>query len=182
MLLAFGDEEPVDLDVATTVFGQARAAGGRVGIAGWYHPYCRLFGAIADPCDAVSATDALFAFRRAAFASELGTLAMVPRLVTWHGLWSPEAVVTGGQPSTRRRAEELFVVQQRVDAYRRIHAIGLDMAADPSLSIVFLHYPAPHLPGFYSREQGNFDTTGQGDYLDNLALTNRTFGRAARIA
>lgn len=159
-----------------TVFARAHSAGLRVGIAGWYHPYCRLFGAVAEQCEAVSFGGATTSFRRAGFAAERGILAMVPLLVSWHAPWSLEAILTGGLVRSRADGEETMVVSQMAATYKRVHARSLDMVRDPSLSLVFAHYPVPHFPGFYDPVRGEIDITGSRSYMDNLALVDRTLG------
>ena len=44
-------------DPELTVFGDAHRLGWRLGIAGWYNPYCRLFAAEADSCSWLAASD-----------------------------------------------------------------------------------------------------------------------------
>lgn len=179
--LTFVDDiEQHTLADTPTVFSRARSAGLRVGIAGWYHPYCRLFGAVAEPCEAAPAGDANFAFRRAAFATRLGTLAMVPRLVSWHALWSREAIMSGGLTRARTVAEQSLMVSYRAGVYARVHRRSLEMARDPSLSLVFAHYPIPHLPGLYDRDRGEIDVMSSRSYWDNLALADRVVGDLRR--
>jgi hypothetical protein len=50
------------------------------------------------------------------------------------------------------------------------------MAADPKFDLVFLHFPLPHPPGIYSRASGRLEVAGNNSYLDNLALTDKSFG------
>jgi hypothetical protein len=163
-----------------TVFAQAHAAGFRLGIAGWYHPYCRLFGHVAEQCESVSSNDAVLAFRRAEFAAERGTFAMVPLLVWWHAPWSFEALVKGGLVRSRAEAEETRILPQRAETYRRVHARTLAMVRDRSLALVFAHYPVPHLPGFYDSNRGEIDITTSHSYVNNLALADRAVGELRR--
>lgn len=171
-----GSAAPQMLSESTTVFAKAQDAGHRVGIAGWYHPYCRLFAAVAVRCESIASADATFSHRRAAVAAERGALAMVPRLVLWHAPWSTEAIWTGGVVASRTAGELTSVRAERAEIYRRVHARSLEMVRDPSLSLVFAHYPVPHPPGFYDAGRGEIDITGERDYLDNLVLADRAVG------
>jgi hypothetical protein len=165
---------------SNTVFAQAHAEGFKVGIAGWYHPYCRLFGHVAEQCESVSSSDAVLAFRRAEFAAERGALAMVPLLMWWRAPWSLEAIVTGGLVRSRAEAEETRIMPKRAETYRRVHARTLAMVRDRSLALVFAHYPVPHLPGFYDASRGEIDITAPHSYLNNLVLADRAVGEIRR--
>ena len=48
---------------------------------------------------------------------------------------------------------------------------GISAIRDPAVSLVFIHLPVPHPPGFYNRHS---QTTARGTYLDNLELTDRS--------
>lgn len=84
--------------------------------------------------------------------------------------------MSGGLVQARTVAEQLSMVPHRADVYARVHRRSLEMARDPSLSLVFVHYPVPHLPGFYDRHRGEIDVIGSRGYLDNLALADRAVG------
>ena len=172
--LTFADnDETRVLEASATLFAQVREAGRGVGLAGWYHPYCRLFGSLANRCEANAAASGFGSFARAMLAEELGTRSMAARLIAWHAPWSAEGIVTGGFPRSRLNAEQGLVIRDRADTYRRLHAAALDMVVDRSLSLVFVHHVVPHLPGFYDAERGELDTSGLGDYFDNLTLADR---------
>lgn len=179
LTFAGGDGQHL-LAESNTVFAQAHAAGFKVGIAGWYHPYCRLFGHVAEQCESVSSSDAVLAFRRAEFAADRGTLAMVPLLMWWHAPWSFEALMKGGFVQARAEAEETRTLLERAEIYRRVHARTLAMVRDQSLALVFAHYPVPHLPGFYDFNRGEIDITTSHGYVNNLALADRAVGELRR--
>lgn len=167
-----GSPEPLDFDPSTSVFGLAHKAGFRVGIAGWYHPYCRLFGSVADPCRAVVSVDAFSAVRSAMVASEGGTVSAVRRLIGWHVPWSVASIRAGGFTPSRLHTEEAYVLASTASAYRQIHDRSLEMVRDPTLSLVFVHYPVPHLPAFSTVT----DSSGPLGYEDNLTLMDRALG------
>jgi hypothetical protein len=45
---------------------------------------------------------------------------------------------------------------------------------DQNIRFVFIHLPVPHPPGIYNRRTGTM--SGDGTYLDNLALSDRVMG------
>jgi arylsulfatase A-like enzyme len=50
-----------------------------------------------------------------------------------------------------------------------------DVVSDPSIRLALIHLPVPHPPGFYDRVQGTLGAC-QSNYLDNMALADRTLG------
>jgi arylsulfatase A-like enzyme len=48
------------------------------------------------------------------------------------------------------------------------------VAIDRDFDLILLHWPIPHRPGIYSRSRDDFDDSGRGTYVDNLALVDRT--------
>jgi len=175
-----GEQGPRRFDPETSLFAKAAARGHRVGLAGWYHPYCRLFGRFVDRCTSEALVNAVIPFERAAFAEEHGLPAMVARLLLWHAPWSPAAITSGGFTRARHQVHQPLVVRQRVASYQKIHRTVLEMIRDPTLALVFAHYPVPHLPGLYDPVSRETDTSGRFGYLDNLALADRTLGEVRR--
>ena len=47
---------------------------------------------------------------------------------------------------------------------------------DPRIGFVMLHFPAPHMYAIYNRWRQDFALDSTIDYLDNLALVDRTVG------
>ena len=53
-------------------------------------------------------------------------------------------------------------------AYREI--------ADPQMDFIYVHFPTPHLFAIYDRKRADFVLSPDTNYLDNLALVDRTVG------
>ena len=148
------------------VFQKARALGVNVGIAGWYHPYCRIFFESVSDC-----TWAGLPYWNS------------PRIVDsldqqWKEVLDPIPVVgdrSGPGVRTRRAHREAFVT---------IRAAALRISADPEIGLALLHFPVPHHPDIYDPDRGALSIDDPRSYLDNLLLADRTLGevRAAMQA
>jgi arylsulfatase A-like enzyme len=66
--------------------------------------------------------------------------------------------------------------QSRIDMYQRTLREAKSSATDPNIGISLIHWPVPHLPVIYDRETDEFKWTERSNYLDNLALVDRTVG------
>jgi hypothetical protein len=66
----------------------------------------------------------------------------------------------------RRQQKQYFEIRDR--AYRA--------AVDSRIGLLMLHLPLPHPYAFYNRREHNFNLDASIDYLDNLALADRTLG------
>jgi hypothetical protein len=76
------------------------------------------------------------------------------------------ASVPSKQGSTSRK--------HSLENYSNIHRDALSWVGDARLKLVLVHYPIPHPPGIYDRTRGDFSFESTSDYLDNLALADRT--------
>jgi hypothetical protein len=149
-----------------SLFDDMRDAGVNAGISGWYHPYCRIFGASVTAC-----TWAGLPYWDS------------PRLVDsldqqWHEFVKPIPIAhLWLRPGTRIR-------RSHRDAYAVIRKSALQIAADPSIGFALLHLPIPHHPDIYDPDRGELSIHDERSYLDNLILTDRTLGevRAAMEA
>jgi hypothetical protein len=157
-----------ELRTGPTVFSLAHAQGLRVGVIGWFLPYCELFSSRVTACwspdldarrnsmgssisqIAVNQTRELFEFQtRSPFGQSLGTLKH-----SWD--------------------------------YGVVRDFGLRAATAPALDLVFIHVPIPHLPAFYDQRTGRFDLgekpvlamfrKNHDRYLDALVLMDRMLG------
>jgi hypothetical protein len=139
---------------ASTLFADARTLGWSTAIAGWFNPYCRLFGQIVDSCLWVPETH-LFPGHMST-ANSVWQNALAPLFTKFHS-----------------KAELSLPAEHRA-AYPILLDRSLALVADPSFRFLFLHLPVPHPPAIYSRSNGRLQTGGS--YLDNLALADRTLG------
>ncbi len=130
------------------LFRQAYASGARVGLVGFYHPYCRLFADVAQSCSSGS------------FAVTRG--------------WQPRSVadVLGAQ---WRALTPLWRRSVYLATHRHLVEQARTGAADPGLDFVAIHLGVPHDPPIFDAEQGELTRFRPGiGYRDNLALADRT--------
>jgi hypothetical protein len=67
-----------------------------------------------------------------------------------------------------------------IEGLKRIAQESATAAADGALSLVMVHFPAPHWPCMYDRRKKDFTFEGGCNYFDNLELVDRTFGDLRR--
>ncbi len=141
-----------------SIFAQAKQAGWSVGVAGWYNPYCRTYGAWLDSC--------AWTLRSAIPGNYLQG-----KSVWWNAnapLIREEAKLSGHKYQIPSSAETHAADYN--DLMQWSHAL-ID---DENIGFVFLHLPLPHPGGFYDRKTGKLGVNGS--YLDNLVLTDRSLG------
>jgi hypothetical protein len=142
---------------APNVFSDARQLGVNTALAGWYHPYGRLWNpqltasawtagwllsGVEEPTEPLPLADAmLFRLRM--------QLAAFPLIGHWPGYF-PGAI---HQEEKQHRLEYLMQNARR-------------FLADPEIGLVVLHLPVPHPPAIVKR----------GNYLDSLATADQTLG------
>jgi hypothetical protein len=167
LLLTF-PEQPAAVGWSTQpdIFTEARAAGFNTAAVGWYHPYCRVVGDRLTSClwEPVGLTDGLrkLSIRERLLRQEVDVLPMLP--------------FTGGLRSRflLRTAGELRVPLR--DVHQKLVTVAGSVLTRQDFGLAYIHLPVPHPPYIYDRKSGLFDTTGQREYLDNLALADRTVG------
>lgn len=147
------DRTVVALRDADTLVQRASRAGARVGLIGWYHPYCRLFPMAAD-CLASTAYG---------YATSYPGDTLLDRL---------EAQLRQVVPGTPPFAALRF--RNAAERFRR-------MLADPSLGLVFAHFAVPHVPYIYDADLERITNAdrmapappGAVNYFANLLLVDR---------
>jgi hypothetical protein len=170
----------LDWKASDSLFSAARHASLNVGISGWYHPYCRLFGDSCVSCfwspaggvlhreesinDLDMPTAVAFQFRR--MLMQVPGLAYVDFLRPEVGLRSPAV----------RKQERLLTREE----YRSIHEHALQLVTDPKINVAYLHYPPPHMLSIFSRKTMDFSAADGTNYFDNLLLVDRTIGDMRR--
>lgn len=148
-----GEAEPTGWGTQPGIFSQARSLGLNVGVVGWYLPYDREFGQWLTACSWYP-----FPFYEPTRAptfhecmlNQLGTMAFPLRLSYLH-----------------LRLFEHALTDSR------------ELLANPQFGLIFLHLPVPHRPGIYRPATRQLTITCLGPttgYLNNLWLTDRTFG------
>jgi hypothetical protein len=149
-----------------TVFTDARALGRNAGMVAWYHPYCRILGAQVTRCHWEDIS-LLFGELRRDPALALAVRDQLADIV--NTTWELRTLHLWPGPEELERSED-------VDDYRSLMPHVLRDVADPGLDFVFLHLPVPHPVGIYDRKTGQLTTDRNAGYLDNLVLTDRSFG------
>jgi hypothetical protein len=149
--MKFADSRTSRWATTRTELDAATAAGLRVGIVGWYFPYCRFgFGVAARECVWQSITP----FRPFSTASfHLGQSGL-----EWGKRLAPYA----------RRSAHITMVRQLGEA-------GIRIASDPSIDIAFIHVPLPHSPYFYSATSHSYGLH-MTTYPDNVVAANDFMG------
>jgi hypothetical protein len=151
--------ETRDFRASDNVVRQTLAAGKRVGMVGWYHPYTRLVDphpnlAVYSESAADSSDVWIWGFSRPGLnASMLAQLGY-----TFMPKWDR---------------------QKPVSQYLELMEAGESAITNSSLDLVFLHLSVPHYPGIYNRKEGRLDpalaSIAEG-YAANLALLDRSLG------
>ena len=149
------------------IFSKINDMGGTNAVVGWHHPYCRVFRDILERCT----TDYSFSLRRLSGNHEDTLLESMVNYFRRFGLTLP---------IIKHLVSTYFDFTSKHVAYikttKNVSAEAKKLSVDKDLSFALLHYPVPHSPYIYSRENGRFVETGGANYFDNLALTDALLG------
>jgi hypothetical protein len=156
------------------VFRGAHEMGRNVAIAGWYHPYCRLFGDQLMNCFAPSSHTGR-AMLREQNASQRGVAGMVALLFRLQ-LENLKDMYRFDGISGSENLKDAYVQSQQQQEYFEIRDHAYADALDPRIGFMLLHFPTPHMYAIYNRWRKDFTLESTTDYLDNLALVDRTVG------
>ncbi len=147
-------EELVSISDFDHIFKGAFTAGASTGIAGFFHPYCRLFGKFADLCQAFFLAGHL------------------------------ERASNGLASSMKYSARTLLPNSFRARTVRTLESVrsaALAMAVDPGRDFVVLHVPAPHGPYVYDPSSDGFKIWRWGlTYADNVSLADKMLSEIER--
>ena len=166
MLTYEGDEQTVDWRNTPNVFSRARGLGYKTAVVGWYHPYNRVIGSSLDFCRVFPSPypDPDLPF----FSRMLKRMASIP--TSFPLLQRLDWLKPIGLSQDRLDAPE------GIKTYQAFRRAAIPVATNPDFNLILLHWPVPHLPVIYSRSRGDFDASGRGTYIDNLALVDQTLG------
>jgi hypothetical protein len=172
LMLSFADsgsEAPWSQE--PTLFTWVRRFGQNSSLIGWYHPYCRVLGHEVARC------------RWYPYVPN-------PAETLWASVFLQIALLADTVPGAFR-----FGFLDRLGGawlrgsedpgwhamqYSKIHEQTLQAILDERLNLVFVHYPVPHSPFIYDRQQEAIRLDGKSTYIDNLALTDRTLKELRR--
>ena len=148
----------------SSLFSDTRRAGLTAGIAGWYHPYCRVLRKDLDRCYWVSGATLVDS------ASDKNTLSASMR--KWFELTAYRI------PFVYRLVEGLRAREQRVEHIAQFNTLSSDAQRilDDNLDLTLLHFPIPHAPWIFDRHRQELSSQPDNSYLDNLALADRALG------
>lgn len=173
----------VDWRRSPNLFQQARARGWNAAIAGWYHPYCRIFGDSLADCSSALHGEAILVLRKERLVAKAGLAGAVPLLFRMQA----EMLISRlrGAPAEDAWLAAMGVQYQREQAayhelYRQVRERALPLITNPSVDLVYTHWPVPHPPGIWDRRKKQFSNSADSDYLDNLDLVDRTVGEVRR--
>jgi hypothetical protein len=158
-----------------TVFQHARQMGLNAAVDGWYHPYCRIFGDQLVQCFATPSGHAGRAMLRERHASQNGlgnTIGFLFQLQIQSILDLFRFDGTSGSENLKAA----YLQREQQQEYFQIRDHAYDAAVDPRIQLLLIHFPTPHMYAIYNRRERNFSLNSQLDYLDNLALVDRTVG------
>ena len=149
---------------APTIFSRAHQAGARVGILGWYHPYCLIFASVADRCTSVGSV-VHPSLRRAALyaADELLNLFRLRNLAA--------------APSTEEARVQLSLLARQRAAIPAF-------VTDSALGLTFLHLAIPHPPFVRDPDTGalSAEVTAQPrGYYGNLQVADEMLGQVRSL-
>jgi hypothetical protein len=156
------------------VFRRSREMGVNAALIGWYHPYCRLFGDQLINCVATSSHTGP-ALLREQNASEEGVVRMVGLLYRLQ-LENLRDIYRFDGVSGSENLKDAYVQSQQQQEYFQIRDQAYAAAVDARVGFMLLHFPTPHMYAIYNRWRRDFTLDSTIDYLDNLALVDRTVG------
>jgi hypothetical protein len=151
------------------IFKTLREIGMPAAIAGYYHPYCRMFGADVTQCswqeDSFTAESIV---KRASLRENITRNARLSFL-------SFPVVHDLTRPAESDQVDPV-VLGHALQNYRELMGSARRIVIDPNVRLAFVHLPLPHPPSFYDRAQGRIDLHRRNSYLDNLAMTDIALG------
>lgn len=165
-----GAGEPAPWSAQPNVFSRAREMGGATAIVGWYHPYCRVIGGDLTKCSFTVVANEMDARGQCVSRSMLEHFRMVG---------AAAQVIRQVLPKSLK-SEKSREFNNYVEGLKRIAEESAAAAADGALSLVMVHFPAPHWPCMYDRRKDDFTFEGGCNYFDNLKLVDRTLGDLRR--
>lgn len=169
---ALPDGSALSNDEAPSLFEESDERGAESAVAGWYHPYCRVYDVDRcvwhpfgrQPVERTVASNALLTVARS-FAS-------LPPVLTENPLTAP---AKQGAVERFSKAPQL----RAIESHEFLSDHASEVVDDPAYEVVFLHFNAPHPAdgrGFYDPENGTLVASETSDYFDNLALVDETVG------
>ena len=155
-----GATGPVRWKTEQTLFDLEREKGWRVGVAGWFFPYSRVFGKDIE-----------------ARQYQGWRLALNPNR-PFPGMMADEFRILL-EDKTQSLLGKSLVVMQHQRIIRETVEEAIRESANPALDLVFLHLPVPHDPFFYDAKTGQDAAPPRPvmGYFDHLQLGDHILGK-----
>src|SRR5437879_2052442 len=112
-----------------------------VGMAGWYHPYCRLFKSMLSSCEWFPIPGRLKDRGLTAWSIERAMTDMIMEDLVGPG---PNLVQSLLSKEEKGR-------QKYIDSYRELLKGATNVLTDRRLDFTVIHLPVPHTPPIYNR-------------------------------
>lgn len=171
LMLTFEDStEPVSWSNQPNIFSSTQELGGTTAAVGWYHPYCRVIGDTLTKCSWSEIGYEQISYSHNLLQGMLDYASTSALNIPLVRDWLPKLLQNEKRDSA---AHMKFIEQGTLEKAKEV-------AGDASLSMILIHYPAPHPPCSYNRWRNDFSTAGDCDYFDNLVLVDRTLGELRR--
>ncbi len=149
------------LDGSGTIFGDAKKAGWRTAVVGWYNPYCTTYGDSIDDCFWTN-HDMLDGPMTQSASFGRNILTPMQHLVR-----------QAKAPARADRDLCTFDVRQRYKTHIDLESHALQLLKTDQADFIFLHLATPHSPNIWSRIDDDYTQFCDSSYLDNLALADR---------
>ena len=157
------------LDGAGTVFGDAKQAGWRTAVVGWYNPYCTIYGDAIDQCYWMN--------------RDMTDGPMAQGESFWHNVGTPLKLAGEQAVAPQRALEDLcsYDVRKRYKTYVDLNEHATQLVRGDQADFIFLHMPVPHSPNIWNRKLGTYTQKCGSSYMDNLALADKQLGSLIAI-
>lgn len=140
-------------DAESNLFSKINLAGFHTGISGWYLPYCRLYPSQWEKCQFISIADQ--------FNSEQS-----------YYFWKMMEQIKSFFPFNR--------IFNKIKGFQIQFEEAKSLVVNPELDFIYIHWPIPHLPGFYNKERKQIYPflfrSNEEQYINNLALVEEVMG------
>ena len=159
----------------SNVFRRARDAGFDTGLSGWYHSYCRILGKDLSACawngsggfPGLVTEDLLL--RRSIAQKAL-------YLANWQARSAP--FIVGWEWAKAEPEQASMLRYQHTLEYQTILHHGMQMLKNGRIKLLLLHFPIPHPSGIWNARENRLPKSNEeSDYIDNLALVDKTLGK-----
>jgi hypothetical protein len=163
--------EPHGWSSMPNVFDAARDLGFNTALVGWFHPYGRLLNHSLTKCYWTAG------WLRAGIEEQSDAQPLVYAMWLRLRLQIAALPLIGHLPGV---FPGIYHRQEKIERFSRLRDRALEVGSDRAIGLALIHLPIPHPPAIYSRIEDDLTAQGRIDYLDNVALADRTLGALRR--